>query len=649
MFFLTFFSSYVHGKVELTYLKGEIVVQNKNGRTSPLRTGQSFEENVLVVSGRNSVGRFRFENGSLVTMGSSSAIFLARIAKKKSDIVRLIKGKIRALVQKKENQKYSMHVTTKSVSLGVRGTDFLIVHNNENQVSSVLTFTGKVDLFKRPDQQIREEVRAEASGLFAENLDGHLDSLVEEFTNDDIETVEANNYSGGFPGRDVPTKAMKIAAEQFEALKANEFFKSRVQVENQIVPISEEQIAEIESHLIPAPEKSKHLPPSSEGLPGGLLDLETGIYLSPPTNAHYDDKNKVFSRPAYYGSVDRVSGEYVPPPGLQLHPLKGFVVAVADKFSEAYKVLNRLSGKLNGRIEKNLRKFKSVTHLDWEGTAAFSYDSNVHENYYGERRNVTNTGAMVWSGRGELAHQSIRSKSFLLRPKISGYAKYHGRRKDQGVKLEDQGHVAGGLEIVYKYEFLKNEADSTLESHFRTHYKDFRNRNSFDFYNEDYYFRWSHTLRPTRKNIAVFSYENLWFQGFDNINNGRRYQFDIQLTQLMGRRFSARYEVVFSKRKDDVFFNVVEGWQNRVGLDIKNWIDDGKILLSGGYELWQSQKRVDFKKAVAYLAGIEFNKNWGTFSRVHFKYDFFKQNANEGANQRNFRQHLYQIGIQTYF
>ena len=77
-----------------------------------------------------------------------------QVGKRKTGLISLIKGKLRTKVIKKgtkltkDKSSHSLFIKTNTASLGVRGTDFQVVYNAKNKVTSLLTYEGEVQISK---------------------------------------------------------------------------------------------------------------------------------------------------------------------------------------------------------------------------------------------------------------------------------------------------------------------------------------------------------------------------------------------------------------------------------------------------------------------------------------------------------------------
>ncbi len=69
---------------------------------------------------------------------------------------------------------------------------------------------------------------------------------------------------------------------------------------------------------------------------GGLVDLNTGLYVPPQKEDNYNSKLNIYEATQKIGTINE-DGNYVPPEGMRLDPVKGFIAknnAVQSKTKE---------------------------------------------------------------------------------------------------------------------------------------------------------------------------------------------------------------------------------------------------------------------------------------------------------------------------
>ena len=306
----------------------EYLVETLRGDVKLEKTGQNLKINDelhlndTIVTSEKSFIKIIDAHGGKISLGQKSSIQLIKEENQPFSTITFIKGQLRATFDKKENSKYKVFIKTRTAALGVRGTDFHFIYNPDNNVSTVLTYEGKVE--------------------FAENSSG--DSM----SSSDFEKLEKikvpkGHISGVFYAEAHASPPVKISPLQFSLLDANQDLKegsgqkitrpkeSKSLGEN-LTKIPENDLAKKDENIIPVPKKyidDEYFEDKVKGKftikSGGYLDLKTGIYIYPPDDSEYDAKNDLYYPPIEFGGIDEESGEYVAPPGLILHPLKGFI------------------------------------------------------------------------------------------------------------------------------------------------------------------------------------------------------------------------------------------------------------------------------------------------------------------------------------
>lgn len=84
-----------------------------------------------------------------MNLGPNSQMVINAFPKKEAGIITLVKGQIRSQVTKdymemEDKSKSKLYIKTKTAAMGIRGTDFQVNFNPQNQNTSLITFEGKV-------------------------------------------------------------------------------------------------------------------------------------------------------------------------------------------------------------------------------------------------------------------------------------------------------------------------------------------------------------------------------------------------------------------------------------------------------------------------------------------------------------------------
>ena len=362
------FNSYCYEYL-IENLRGEVVL-DKTG--TKLNVNNELHIGDYVTTKEKSFVKIIDDHGGKISLGPNSSIILTREKSQTTSSLTLIKGQIRASFEKKENNLYKFFIKTKSASLGIRGTDFHFIYNPENNISTVLTYEGKVE--------------------FAENFTNRP-MEISEFEKQDKIKIPKGYISGVFYNESKATPPIKISPLQFALLDSNQELKegSKVKItrpqESKPLVIAPDQspnnnLTKKDNNLIPVPKKyidDEYFEDSVRGnliiKSGGYLDLKTGIYIHPPENSQYDSKNDLYYPPIEFGGIDEESGEYVAPPGLILHPLKGFIFTTDALQKGFHNVASTVNNNLIAPISDTVTSVGTKTYDTLKSTASTIRDN----------------------------------------------------------------------------------------------------------------------------------------------------------------------------------------------------------------------------------------------------------------------------------
>ncbi|MBC7712223.1 MAG: FecR domain-containing protein, partial [Rhizobacter sp.] len=296
-------------------LRGEVKLE-KTGDI--LKVNDELRKDDIVTTSDKSFVKIIYANGGKISLGPNSSIKLINAEKGQLSSLALLKGQLRATFDKKENNNYKFMIKTRTAALGIRGTDFHVIYNPDNNVSTVLTYEGKVE--------------------FAENTSG--ESMTEkDFEKRQKVKIPPGYISGVFYNADKASPPIKISPLQFSLLEANQDLKEgsgqkivRPKESKSLAGVNDNDLSKKDENMVPTPKNilgDEYFEDKVRGnitiKSGGYLDLKTGIYIYPPEDSEYDAANDLYYPPVEFGGIDEESGEYVAPPGLILHPLKGFM------------------------------------------------------------------------------------------------------------------------------------------------------------------------------------------------------------------------------------------------------------------------------------------------------------------------------------
>lgn len=333
--------------------RGLIYKVSQNKKKNQLKIGDTVNLRDNVVTAPRSFILLKSKNEK-ITIGPNSVVTIGKRDKEGVLFIDFLKGQIRVAVEKSRKKikpKNKLFIRSSSGSAAVRGTDFHMIYNEKNKITSAVSYSGEVTFSRFQNN--------EDFNRFKE--DPHY------YSEENSVKLTKGKFSGSFPKIKTPTKPTKISPVQHYFLNENDPFKQRKLVKEDHEKIKKwdnlvhqnelkfkkEEIASKNLSLRPLPRKftSSDLDNSGpvaasdaeEMLPGGYVDLNTGFYISPPDNSEFDPKNQTYVPPKEYGGVNIKTGDYVPPLGLILHPIKGFISLAGLVGKSAIKIGNAMA------------------------------------------------------------------------------------------------------------------------------------------------------------------------------------------------------------------------------------------------------------------------------------------------------------------
>lgn len=659
-------------EAQVILLRGKAYYKPQGKRAILLERGNIIKKNGLLFTEEKSFLRIRFKDNSTLNLGPESTMAMSHETNSKPKLMELIRGKIRGVINPKDQPQkgynHKMIIKTRSASIGVRGTDFLVVYNEKNHITSNITLKGEVDLYKKPDEEIYESIREEF------DLGG---KTVNYSQNDDLEEISANlnhydskrippgHFSGAFPSYEKSISAVKVSDQQLMALGRNKNLNTHgrsskdvltnnytlgkgLTKNDQLVPSprGEEKLSKEKYNVVKNDQGIRH---------GGIVDLQTGIYIAPPEGSQIDPKTGKFLLPDELGGINPQTGEYVPPKGVDLHPINGFTLTEGipqdRNIRENLNKLKNLTGSFNEQLGKALNIFKEVTRLDMHGFANYQFTTNVLENYYGEFRRVTNLPSMLWNLQGFAGFQLFHNQTWLIYPKASLAWQYYERSLAPIKELNQFNGMLGG-EIHHKHRLFGFKARFITDLQFRTRYMDYRRRNLYDFYTEDSSFKFMERFSLNRYNHFSTYYQIMAYQGFRDNDHGNIHNIGVTTEHEIGRSWHLLLGGEFSYRRDKINnqrYKISNGY-----LKLK-WVDllpKSDLTFGYTYQYHNTRIPIQFGDASYYKADVLFHRRLGDFWKVNLLYEFDRQRAKGipfGGERRSFIRQTWGGGLTMVF
>jgi hypothetical protein len=367
------------GSVGRVVLVKGMVKQIKGAQQKILREGDLVDDGWVVKSEAKAAAKIVLTDQSILTIGPSSSLNLDEIKNAIVPNIELSEGEVRTKVMKNilagaiASHPIKFIIRTKSAAMGVRGTDFDVIYNPANQVTSLITFEGAVAM-------VKADPTSGASVAKTANL-------IQQLASDRAVVVTEGKFSSSNPALPQVTLPVKISPAQFESLKRSDptssngsaggavsgksyvspvppgvdpkaFSSTAASLDKQVASSLGVSVDTLKNQVNPTdsavggaqgttqvngftvtpsapPEGLYNAKTGSYAPPaGGFIDLKSGLYIPPPPGSAFDANTGVFVPPAAMGKFDSGSGSYVPPQNFQLDAKQG-LVAVNSPTSEA--------------------------------------------------------------------------------------------------------------------------------------------------------------------------------------------------------------------------------------------------------------------------------------------------------------------------
>lgn len=658
---------------KVVLLRGKAIYKPPGEKAILLKRGMVLKKNGLLKTAKSSFLRLSFKDGSLLNLGPSSSMAISHEEKGKPALVQLFKGKLRGVInpEKKPEKgfEHKLIINTRSASVGVRGTDFVIVYNEKNHITSNITLKGEVDIHKKPDEEIYESIREEFDEGGIRVKYGQGEAVVahsQDLTHHTAEKVPVGHFSGAFPSYEKSIAPVKISDQQLGALSKNKNLRMSNGRRPKQILTNKYKLKKVENPndvLVPQPRKEERIAQAdynsvknAQGIRhGGLVDLNSGIYIAPPKEAKLDPKTGKYLVPEELGGIDPDTGEYVPPKGVLLDPLHGFKYNdKVPKDREVLKNLNRLknlTGSFNEQLSEALDIFKEITRVDLYAFANYKYVTRVIENYYGEFRRVTTDPSMSWDLEGHAGFQLYHSKDWLIYPKGSLRARYFERALPQ---VKEQNLYVGkiGTEVHHKHELFGRKARLIFDMVFTTRYMDWRRRNLFDFYTEDTGIKTSYRFSFSNTNHFSLYYQIRAYSSYRDNDHGNIHNFGFNQELELGNTWSLLLGGEFSYRRDKIDSQKYQILGGHTKFKWNDILPKSDLTFGYTYQYHNTRLPILFGDARYYKADVLFHRRLGKFWKINLLYEFDRQRtkgAPLGAENRNFIRQSYGGGLTMVF
>ncbi len=165
----------IYGQVASVTLKKGIAYKISDSQQIDLTLNDTVNTSETIITGEKSVLKLKFNDESQITLGSNSSFVVSEFIqtdKSRNITFNLLTGKLRAEVTKTPLEQNQVKVITRKVSVGVRGTEFLV--NSFPDKSDIALLEGKVDA------NFNNKLLELKPGQYLSTIDGEIKTIPKE-------------------------------------------------------------------------------------------------------------------------------------------------------------------------------------------------------------------------------------------------------------------------------------------------------------------------------------------------------------------------------------------------------------------------------------------------------------------------------------
>lgn len=360
---------------KVSHLRGK-AVQKSPGALTPrmLDKNINISNGTTIKTGEDSFVQLPLDvNGSIASIGPNSIVVIEKVATTNTFFFNLKHGLLRVRINDPHSTFKAIIRSTKTI-VGIKEGIGLVMHNQYSRLTSLLSLKGdliinkireeddpvmlrKSKWHKNKKKNIRQvgknfDVMEDNSPITT----GQRDVLTEVLSEEGHRVVKAGQYATSAISLFKISQPVKISPVQYKILYDNYTFKMKYFTKD----FKKADLKNLGDELLKLKPSEQDAP--NEGFydiysgeyafkSGGVLDIESGIYIAPGDEADFNARFKVYLVEDFV-NVDVETGQYIAPEGLGLHPSKGFL-PLNSRFKKNDQVVKTLRT-LNKRMHKDI-------------------------------------------------------------------------------------------------------------------------------------------------------------------------------------------------------------------------------------------------------------------------------------------------------
>lgn len=365
-----FFSLFLHHTAYAAIMPTATVVKIKGSATKLLpganqatlvTEGDQLIADSSILTGTKSFILLKFIDNTTISVGAESKIILSEMSKDAPVIVSILKGRVRAEAQKQ------FYIRTRTAAIGAQASDFQVLYNPDNRVTSLITYKGSTAMGKIDETTHRKlELQiSDKTTVVTRDGDNRTPVLTtvpgmplteKEEINRVLKinpvVVLSGQTSMSSDALKRPTQPTRFSPVQMIALFRNRELEDKNILNARPGSLAIPEKATAFSAAQTAPLEGFYNPKTGEFAPraGGWVDQHSGLYVAPNESSSLNGSHFVYVSDSN-GSFDTDTGQYLAPAGLTLESKHGFIL---EKNAEVKPELLAQREDMNRSISKDI-------------------------------------------------------------------------------------------------------------------------------------------------------------------------------------------------------------------------------------------------------------------------------------------------------
>lgn len=148
--------------VKALTVRGTVNVELPSGEKFKLKEGDWLPEGTTLSTENRSFAKLLFIDRTQMNLAPNSEMIIESFSETDPGMISLMQGRIRSnvtrnyLEESQNSEESKLFIKTRNAAMGIRGTDFLVDHNPQQNATNLITFRGEVAMVNIDSQTMRE-------------------------------------------------------------------------------------------------------------------------------------------------------------------------------------------------------------------------------------------------------------------------------------------------------------------------------------------------------------------------------------------------------------------------------------------------------------------------------------------------------------